>query len=103
MISEDDFLQACRCMIRDLESNRLRVVIISPCRVAVEHNPLWYREFCSQYQSGRKRSWAKFDTAIKRQNTIRALERMSYRNVAGLYAQRLAPIVIQWHEKMGEW
>lgn len=95
-------------MLGELERNRLTVELapsrigIGMIRVVTERNVEWYQEFCAEYGSrrSRPRQRAKWDTAIKRANTVRALERMidSGRAVYE-YDRRLLPYVRAEMEK----
>lgn len=72
-------------MLIELESNRLEVGL-APCkypcneggcvRVAFSRNATWYRRFCAQYGSSRRRNKKHHDTRIKRAHTIRVLNRL---------------------------
>ncbi len=72
-------------MLAELESARL-VVVLVPCRrfvneggcirVAAEKNCTWYRRFCAEYPSGRRRASSSFDTRIRRRDTLRLLARL---------------------------
>lgn len=72
-------------MLNELESNQLVVVLVPQkrhtneggmIRVAVSRNCNWYRKFCANNASSRKRRNAAFDTCIKRKDTIDALNAM---------------------------
>lgn len=73
-------------MLRQLESNHLKVVIVpqkeptncgASIRIVEERNCEWYREFCSEFPSNRKTRSIKFKTKIKRRNVIRLLKILS--------------------------
>lgn len=61
-------------------------------RVPVSVNTEWYRRFCRQYLSVRRR-YPKPRTLIRRCHTIKALERIAQGNLRGVYAERLGPFV----------
>jgi hypothetical protein len=88
-------------MLAEFESNRLEVVLvpqrrftnIGGCiRVAVAKNCAWYRDFCATYPSTRKRKKAAFDTAIRRENTLRALRGLVAGDCHSKYAPHLLAI-----------
>jgi hypothetical protein len=97
------FCLAAEELLAELESTRLEVALVPQrirtneggmIRVAISKNATWYRRFCAQYLSARKRCNAAPDTLIKRALTVRALTQMA----AGkwpetTYVARLAPIV----------
>ena len=60
-------------------------------RVCQSKNPDWYRKFCEQYPANRRtpRTRGKFDTKIKRQHTIKALENILRGKTKGVYVERL--------------
>lgn len=72
-------------MLIELESNRLEVGL-APCkytcneggcvRVAFSRNATWYRRYCAQYCSSRRRNKKHPDTRIKRAETVRILGRL---------------------------
>lgn len=86
-------------LLAELESSRLEVVLVPllrpvnvmGCRrVAASRNAAWYRKFCRGHASGRARRNAAFDTRIKRQATVRLLERMiAGQPVVSKYADEL--------------
>lgn len=72
-------------MLNELESSCLEVTLaperrrtheMGMIRVVVSRNAPWYRHFCRQYLSTRKRRKALPDTCIKRRETLHALRRM---------------------------
>ena len=73
-------------LLAELESTRLEVVLV-PCRrsvneggcirVAASKNVLWYRRFCAQYASDRRRRNRAFDTRIRRANVVSVLSRLA--------------------------
>lgn len=87
------------CMLAELESACLDVQLApapyprheAHCvRVVANKNARWYRDFCEQYRSTRRRKNPRIDTAIRRRETVAALQRM----IAGVdsgttYAERL--------------
>ncbi len=100
MIVTDTHRQTAEYMKAQLESERLFVVLVPladgrKARRAVGHNPVWYRELCARYHSGRKRSRTreKHDTLIKRANALRALDEIASGRADTLYAERVFPYV----------
>lgn len=72
-------------MLNELQSHQLVTVLVPQkirtneggmIRVNQDINCEWYRKFCANHPSQRGVRRGKFDTAIRRQHTIRALERM---------------------------
>lgn len=106
MSSPDLLHQAVAELMREeLRCSRLSVSL-APCwgwmgddgrlrRVVEEQNPAWYREFCGQYQSNRRRPRTKRhgDTLIKRRHTLRALAEIAAGRCRTIYARRLWPFV----------
>lgn len=73
-------------MLNELQAHQL-VTILAPSkhrdrkdwdmiRVNMDINCEWYRKFCARHPSQRGVRRGKFDTAIRRQHVINALERM---------------------------
>ncbi len=95
---------AARYMLEELEQHGLIVCKIrnperqSWIRVTMEVNCEWYRAFCSQFGSTRRRKNQCFDTCIKRAHTIRALRRIIAGEDAGVYEERLRPFIEQFPE-----
>ena len=95
--------QTASIMHRELEQQQLRVALAScqrgrryrMIRVVEERNPVWYRQFCAEYPSSRQRDRKKPDTAIKRQNTLRALVELGRGEMQSVYAVRLMPYVCE--------
>jgi hypothetical protein len=92
-------LVTLECMLAELESACLHV-LLAPApyptheghcvRVVANKNARWYRDFCAQYRSTRRRKNPRTDTAIRRRNTIAALQRMIAGVDSGtIYAERL--------------
>ncbi len=84
--------------LSELESGRLIVAKWigkegTYVRGAVEKNAEWYSKFCSLYSHRHSRRYPKVRTFIKRQWTIRALERLKRGENAGLYAARLLAFI----------
>lgn len=93
-------------MAADLKTRRLRVSLrwvdggYMALRVVDEVNPKWYRDLCNSYPSAREyarrriANRRKFDTIIRRRETLAALHRIA---TAGdsetVYARRLIPYV----------
>lgn len=72
------FQQMATAMLRELEGSRLAVAKQKTdrgyVRVVLGENPQWYQEFCAAHAARRsKTKRQKFDTAIKRQMTLKAL------------------------------
>lgn len=92
-------------MLDMLESSRLEVVLVplNPnqrnwdefgCkRVVVERNCFWYRTLCGHHASKRGVRRGRFDTIVRRQHTLRALERMIAGDLKGRYAERIMEIL----------
>lgn len=88
-------------MLMELQSNFLTVVLV-PCkrfvnecgciRVAASKNAAWYRKFCANHGSSRRRKNTLHDTCIKRANTVRALENIIAGKPAGIYEDELKQI-----------
>ena len=90
-------------MAEELEGSYLEVVKIPGryggyIRVPVSVNAEWYRVFCKQYLSTRRR-FSRPRTLIKRGDTLKALVRLSNRNFRGVYAERLLDFVNDWYDK----
>ena len=72
------FQRMAEAMAREVESSRLTVAKQKTdrgyVRVVLGENPQWYRDFCAEHRCRRRRTKRqKFDTAVKRQMTIKAL------------------------------
>lgn len=76
-----------RQFLGDLEAYRLEVCLTRApdplhaghmVRLVCSQNPAWYQAFCKLYGSARRDGfrWSKHKTAIKRRETLRALERI---------------------------
>ncbi len=101
--------QTAAVMRAELEASRL-CVTLAPCqrgragnqiRTVDECNPAWYRQFCLEYPSGRKRGRKKPDTAIKRAGTLRGLAELERGEMHSVYAVRLFPYVVE--EYLAAW
>lgn len=77
---------AFELMIAELESSRLEVGLVperrQTCqggmiRVALSRNCAWYRRYCADHPSCRKRRNLAVDTRIKRRDTLRLLDRLA--------------------------
>jgi hypothetical protein len=86
----------------ELSAHRLEVVLIPApdprhrnhkVRCVQDQNPRWYQSLCDRHQSSRRRRSFKSDTRIRREHTLRALERIAGGDTRGSYAERLAPYV----------
>lgn len=77
-------------MLDELESHRLEVQLVplnprlrnwnagGMKRVVSDRNADWYRRFCKNHPSSRKRNKRKWDTKIKRANILRILTRLCH-------------------------
>lgn len=87
-------------MLAELEAHRLEVVLVplnpnrrgwnegGMKRVCADVPPRWYRALCRDYPSSRGVRRGKFDTAVRRANVLRALERLvDGRGYAGKYRE----------------
>lgn len=85
-------------MLDQLGSSRL-VVLLAPLnpkmrgwteggckRVVADRNPKWYRSYCARHPSSRGIRRGKFDTKIKRRDTLVALRRLITGEYRGKYA-----------------
>jgi hypothetical protein len=105
----DELRKTAGIMRAELERSRLTVAL-APCergrannmiRAVDSKNPEWYRAFCRQYPSSRRRKRKKPDTAIKRANTLRALSELEQGEMKTEYAERLFPFVCE--EYLNHW
>lgn len=104
-------------LLIELECFRLHVVLVPSSdpdwvergwmvRGADEENCEWYQEFCDRYQKHRlnkgprgkskprmRRNYS--DTAIKREHTVRALERIIAGKREGIYVERIWPFIVE--------
>ena len=90
-----------RQMLADLSSHRLEVILAPSkrdemaqrggmIRVVLDANAAWYQKMCADYPSSRKRDNRAPDTAIRRGDTIHALEDMlKTRWVVSEYQRRI--------------
>ncbi len=83
-------------MAAELEASRLEVVLHDDGsgrrRTAISENPRWYQKLCARYTNVR-RGYRRLKTYIKRRETIAALYRMAKGQPAGVYAERLKPLL----------
>lgn len=96
MFTFDLQVAAC-CMLDDLDRCKLHVIKIRKdggwVRLAIESNPDWYRNFCSEYMK-RRRKYPKIRTLIKRCHTINALRKIANdSDIMTPYVCRLLPYV----------
>lgn len=93
--------RALESLLEELEANRLEVALIPQrvrtneggcVRVAISKNARWYRDFCAAYSSSRVRRNAAPDTAIRRENTVRALRSLLAGRSGGKYGPHLVAI-----------
>jgi hypothetical protein len=89
-------------MLEELKAMRLEVIKLPSkeggyIRVAVSVNCNWYKELCSMYLRSYKRR-PKPRTIIRRQHTVKALQRMLKGDKTTVYAQRILPIAetLEW-------
>lgn len=96
--------------LAELEGNILEVVLIPSIdpecamrggmiRAVASANAQWYREFCLQFESSRRRQRKKPDTMIKRQWTRRGLNELIDGKCHTTYAQRLKRFIRAWHRE----
>lgn len=99
-----ELCDTARWMADELETQRLRVVLVSDwyhpdgvrrLRAVDEQNPGWYRAFCAAHPANRQRARRRQlpDTAIKRRHTLRALRELASGRCQSEYARRLLPWV----------
>lgn len=101
MVSKAECQQKLESMLIELETSYFEVVLIPArdpthsghCIRALQYaNPAWYSEFCGSYVNcrgiGRKRM-RRARTFIKKETTIKALQRMKAGDYSGIYAERL--------------
>lgn len=89
--------QSLLWMLNDLESTRLEVCKYPGrhggyVRVVVSSNCEWYRQLCRNYVRPRKR-YPKPRTIIRRQVTVKAIQRMLRGNLCGVYAERILDVM----------
>ena len=103
-------MTALEYLLSELQSNRLEVVLIPEkrrthemgmIRCVVSRNPSWYRRLCAAHPSKRGVRRGKFDTAVRRANITRALERMIAGQPGGLYGDELRRIAKAEFRKVG--
>lgn len=70
-------------------------------RVNISVNPRWYSRLCAANLSQRAVRRGKADTAIRRKNIIRALERMIAGQPGGIYGDELRRIAEAEFRKVG--
>ncbi len=99
-------------LARELAANRL-TVRLKPhpvhrgqfVRVVIQRSPEWYSEFCRRHASCRKGRRRKFQTLIKRRETLEMLARIARFHCRGahttsVYYQRLLAIMTWEQERM---
>lgn len=90
--------------LAELEGNILEVILVPSqdpecamrggmIRCVASQNARWYREFCEQFESNRRRPRNKPDTMIRRQWTRRALKELIEGKCQTIYAQRLKQFI----------
>ena len=101
MAEDEEMSQRLQFMLNELESNRLEVALapLDPrkrnfneggCkRVCLSVNPKWYQRYCAQFASSRGVRRGKFDTRIRRRNTLRALNGLLAGTYRGKYKDEL--------------
>ena len=92
-----------RYLLDELESSYPETVKIPSqhggyIRVAVSKNAEWYSHFCRKHR-GRNRRFPKPRTIIRRQHTIKALQRMIQGDRETTYAKRLMDFIRWWYDK----
>ncbi len=94
-------MDALTLMLNELESSMLHTILVPSkraqnswdmIRVNDSIPPKWYRRFCAGHESKRKIRRGKFDTRIKRANTLRALRQLIDDKPAGKYGNELRHI-----------
>ncbi len=60
-------------------------------RAVANQNPRWYQKFCALYPSSRRGT--KTRAAIKRRETIKALENLAAGRIVGIYGERLLDFI----------
>jgi hypothetical protein len=95
-------VNALQEMLDELQSNHLEVILVPSknrdrrdhdmIRVVASRNCDWYRKFCANNLSTRKRRNPRPDTCIKRFRTIDALERMIAGTRSTYYFNQLSDI-----------
>lgn len=105
----DPFHSAFASMLRELEDNRLEVVLVpslygeGKIRVVQWRNPEWYRSLCAVYLSNRKRKHALPDTRIRRHNIVAVLKRLAQGlPSSSVYVKDLTEIAIERMIEGGE-
>lgn len=98
-----DKMRKLEYLLNELESNQLQVCLApskrklnehDQIRVALSRNCSWYRRFCSQHISKRATRRGKPDTLIRRQHTLKALNRLlSGKPRNTIYEQRILAIL----------
>lgn len=100
-------MNALQQLLNELESHQLQVVLVplnprlrgynegGMRRVCANKSPRWYSQFCGRHPSSRGIRRGKFDTRIKRANTLRALNQLLRKVPAGKYGQELLQIARQ--------
>lgn len=85
-------------MADELERSTLEIALIPApfgrckVRVPISQNPRWYAKFCAAYARVRGR-WKPLKTYIKRRCTLRALRQLAAGKPAGVYGDRLMPVI----------
>jgi len=89
-------------LLNELESNQLQVCLApsrrrvndhDQIRVALSKNAIWYQRFCAAHISKRGTRRGRPDTLIRRQHTLRCLERMIAGSRKGIYEERILAIL----------
>jgi hypothetical protein len=99
-------IQAVAAELADeLRNSRLEVCKIRSfdgwIRIPITSNPAWYSRLCANWER-RRRRYPKPRTIIKRQQTIRSLDRISHGMKCGrTYWERLLPIIAEEAEARG--
>lgn len=90
-------------LLCELESNQLQVCLApskrainewDQIRVALSRNASWYQKFCAAHTSKRGVRRGRQDTIIRRQHTLRALERLiANKPKGGIYEERILELL----------
>lgn len=96
--------ECARQFLEELDAGRLEVMKVPGSdggyiRIPIEVNAEWYRRFCSQFETSRRR-YPKPRTIIKRCHTRRALEKLANGGGKGVYIERLLDFI--QHAEPGE-
>lgn len=110
-VDEPHLRETAKYMRWELEQSCLEVILIPSrfpevaesggmIRVAISKNTCWYRQFCADFSSGRRRQRKNHDTLIKRRHVLRALVEIEAGQAITIYAERLLPYVHRYHDNL---